>query len=171
MPKLIKRDADGQFAAAEDAFIDIREEDGVPAAIPGNGPVILSLARFQEEGDALLSGGRQVGVRIASNEAIEDLAYDLPRLALVALEFPKYRDGRAYTSARLLRERFGYTGEIRAVGDVLREGGALWAGGGSAASGFPAGWRRGEGPAAPPRSRLASKGAADSRAPAWKERA
>jgi uncharacterized protein (DUF934 family) len=52
---------------------------------------------------------------------IEDLAYDLPRLSLVALGFPKYRDGRAYSSARLLRDRYGFSGEVRAVGDVLRE--------------------------------------------------
>ena len=54
-------------------------------------------------------------------EAVEDLAYDLPRIAVVALAVPRFRDGRAFTSARLLRERYGYTGEIRAVGDVLRE--------------------------------------------------
>ena len=45
----------------------------------------------------------------------------LPRLALVALDFPVFRDGRAYTSATLLRERLGWTGELRAVGDVVRE--------------------------------------------------
>jgi len=56
-----------------------------------------------------------------SDEAVEDLAYDLPRLALVALVFPKYSDGRAYSSATLLRQRMGYPGEVRAVGDVLRE--------------------------------------------------
>ncbi len=121
MPTLIKRTADGAFVPAEDIFVTVGEEDGTPAAIPGNGPVVLSLARFKEEGDALLNAGREVGVRIASNEAVEDLAYDLPRLALVALEFPKFRDGRAFTSAHLLRERLGYKGEVRAVGDVFRE--------------------------------------------------
>jgi uncharacterized protein (DUF934 family) len=62
-----------------------------------------------------------VGVRIEPAEEVEALAYDLPRLSVVALAFPKYRDGRAYTSARLLRERFAYQGEVRAVGDVLQE--------------------------------------------------
>ena len=52
---------------------------------------------------------------------MEGLAYDLPRLSLVALTFPKFRDGRAYSAAALLRERYGFTGEVRAVGDVLRE--------------------------------------------------
>jgi uncharacterized protein (DUF934 family) len=58
-------------------------------------------------------------VRIETSEAIEDLAYDLPRLAVVAVVFPKFRDGRTFTTATLLRERLGYTGEVRAVGDVL----------------------------------------------------
>jgi uncharacterized protein (DUF934 family) len=49
------------------------------------------------------------------------LAYDLPRLALVALAFPKFRDGRAYSAASLLRDRFRFGGEVRAVGDVLRD--------------------------------------------------
>jgi len=115
MPKLIK--LTGQdLAWADDVFIDVADEDEAP-----QGPLILSLKRFLEEGDALLSGNRAVGVRIQPDEAVEDLAYDLPRIAVVALVFPKYRDGRAYTSARLLRERLGYGGEVRAVGDVLRE--------------------------------------------------
>lgn len=117
MPKLIEL-ADGAARWADDAFVNVTDED----AIPETGDVILSLTRFEAEGDALLSSNsRRVGVRIESNEEIEVLAYDLPRIAVVALAFPKYRDGRAYTSARLLRERFHYQGQIRAVGDVLQE--------------------------------------------------
>lgn len=115
MPTLISL-KDGVYAAAENVFADVGDEEATPAA----GPVILSLARFQAEGDALLGAGRSVGVRIQPDEAVEDLAYDLPRLALVALVFPRYADGRAYTSARLLRQRLGFRGEVRAVGDVLR---------------------------------------------------
>ena len=115
MPKLIKL-ADGRYGAAEDVFTTVADEDAIP-----EGPVILSLTRFQAEGDALLSAGRPVGVRILPDEAIEDLADDLPRLAVVALAVPKYADGRAYSSAALLRQRLGYAGEVRAVGDVLRE--------------------------------------------------
>lgn len=117
MPKLIEL-ANGEARWAEDAFVNITDED----AVPDRGDVILSLARFEAEGDALLSSNsRRVGVRIESDQDIEVLAYDLPRIAVVALAFPKYRDGRAYTSARLLRERFHYAGQIRAVGDVLQE--------------------------------------------------
>jgi uncharacterized protein (DUF934 family) len=113
MPTLIKL-TDGRFETAEDVFTDVADEDEIP-----DGPVILSLARFQAEGDALVTGNRAVGVRIQTDEAVEDLAYDLPRIALVAVVFPKFRDGRTFTTATLLRERFGYAGEVRAVGDVL----------------------------------------------------
>lgn len=115
MPKLIKLE-NGQALEAEDVFADVADEDAIP-----EGPVIVSLTRLQAEGDALVSAGRQVGVRIQPDEAVEDLAYDLPGLALVALVFPKYTDGRAYSSASLLRQRLKYTGEVRAVGEVLRE--------------------------------------------------
>ena len=117
MPKLIEL-AEGDARWADDAFVHVADEDALPDA----GDVILSLTRFEAEGDALLSSNsRRVGVRIEPDQEIEVLAYDLPRIAVVALAFPKYRDGRAYTSARLLRERFGYQGQIRAVGDVLQE--------------------------------------------------
>ncbi|CAN5281920.1 DUF934 domain-containing protein [soil metagenome] len=116
MPRLIK--LHGQAADwSNDAFVHVLDEDETPPT----GDVIVSLARFQAEGDALLEAGRAVGVRLTADQAVEDLAYDLPRLSLVALAFPKFRDGRAYSSARLLRERFGFGGEIRAVGDVGRE--------------------------------------------------
>ena len=115
MPTLI-RWRGGRAELAEDAFTPVADETGVP-----KGDVIVSLARFQQEGERLLSEGRSVGVRVEASEAVEDLAYDLPRIAVVALVFPKYRQGQAYSSATLLRERYGYRGELRAVGEVLRE--------------------------------------------------
>lgn len=120
MPTRIRLDAEslgtGRFTLVEDPFTAVADDIEIP---PGD--VIISLTRFQAEGDRLLSEGRAVGVRLESEETVEALAYDLPRIAVVALAFPKYRDGRAYTSARLLRERYGFQGEVRAVGDVLRE--------------------------------------------------
>ena len=115
MPTLI-RVSDSVFALAEDAFGTIADEQEIPA-----GDVIVSLTRFQAEGEGLLSQGRRVGLRLESHEEVEALAYDLPRLSVVALAFPKFGDGRAYSYARLLRGRFEYRGELRAVGDVLRE--------------------------------------------------
>jgi len=115
MPTFIKFE-DGRFVLVEDPFTHVDDDLGVP---PGD--VIISLTRFQADGERLLSEGRQVGVRIAAGEEVEALVYDLPRIAVVALDFPKFRDGRGYTPAVLLRERFNYQGEVRAVGDVLRE--------------------------------------------------
>ena len=115
MPMLIKL-TDGKFSLAEDPFTAVTDDLPMPL-----GDVIISLTRFQAEGEGLFSEGRLVGVRIEVAEEVEALAYDLPRIAVVALDFPKFRDGRAYTSAALLRERFGYQGDVRAVGDVLRE--------------------------------------------------
>jgi uncharacterized protein (DUF934 family) len=108
--------ADGAFSLVEDPFTAVGDEQSIP---PGD--VIISLTRFQAEGEALLGEGRAVGVRLESHEEVEALAYDLPQIAVVALAFPKFGDGRAYSYARLLRERFHFKGEVRAVGDVLRE--------------------------------------------------
>ena len=85
------------------------------------GAIIVSLPRWQREGAALLQRGSALGVCLANDSAVTTLAADLPQLALVALEFPKFNDGRAYSQARLLRERYGYCGEIRATGEVLRD--------------------------------------------------
>jgi uncharacterized protein (DUF934 family) len=115
MPTYIRIE-DGRATIAEDAFTHVGDD-----AELATGDVILSLSRFQAEGDRLISEGRRVGVRLASGEEVEALAYDLPRIAVVALEFPKFRDGRQYSNARVLRERLAFPGEVRAVGDVLRE--------------------------------------------------
>ena len=116
MPTRIKIEDGGYMAPSEDPFTYVADDQDLV-----QGDLILSLTRFQAEGDRLLSEGRAVGVRLRSDEEVEVLAYDLPRIAVVALEFPKFRDGRPYSNARILRERYGYKGEVRAVGDVLRE--------------------------------------------------
>jgi uncharacterized protein (DUF934 family) len=107
---------EGAFSLVEDPFTAVGDDE---AMAPGD--VIISLLRFQTEGEALLGEGRAVGVRLESDEEVEALAYDLSQIAVVALAFPKFGDGRAYSSARLLRERFQFKGQVRAVGDVLRE--------------------------------------------------
>ena len=115
MPTLIKLQG-GRMVLANDAFTQVADDQDLP-----QGDVIISLTRFQADGERLLGEGRAVGVRLEPNEEAEALAYDLPRLAVVALAFPKFRDGRQYSNARVLRERYGFQGEVRAVGDVLRE--------------------------------------------------
>lgn len=120
MRSLIRLDRTGGalvFADADDPFVELAPgEEPCPGA-----PVLAPLDRFRSEGDAWLGAGLTVGVKLAADEGPETLSNHLPRLALVALDFPVFRDGRAYSSAALLRERLRWTGELRAVGDVLRE--------------------------------------------------
>jgi len=90
-------------------------------AIPASGQVIVGLKRWREERDSLIKRKDPVGVRLQSDHTAGDVADDLEHLGVVALAFPVFKDGRAYSNARRLRERHGYTGEIRAIGNVLRD--------------------------------------------------
>ena len=104
-------------AFAEDAW-HFADDD---APLPGDGPVAVPLARWQRERDALLCRAAPVGLVVESDERAEDIAPDVGKFDLIALNFPTFRDGRPYSTARLLRERYGYTKELRAVGDVSRD--------------------------------------------------
>lgn len=101
----------------EDQFVRVPDD----APIPDGVPVIVSGARFLAEADDLVQRGIPVGVLWPNDRRVAELAPWLDRISLVALVFPKFRDGRAYSQARLLRERFGYRRELRATGDVLRD--------------------------------------------------
>jgi uncharacterized protein (DUF934 family) len=79
---------------------------------------LLTLVQWQAVRDAW-PASVPVGVLLPNTADVEDLAQDLPRIALVALEFPKWVDGRAYSQAHVLRARLRYAGEIRATGDVV----------------------------------------------------
>ncbi|MBS7543535.1 DUF934 domain-containing protein [Ancylobacter oerskovii] len=102
----------------EDRFTRVADED---EALPASTPVLVSLDRFLKEEEALKSANVEVGLIWPNNKPIAEIAPYLPRLALVALNFPTFRDGRAYSQARLLRERLGWKGPLRAVGNVLRD--------------------------------------------------
>jgi uncharacterized protein (DUF934 family) len=84
------------------------------------GCVLVSAARFLEDPEALLKRGK-VGVIWPNSRDVDDLVPYLDRVAAVGLVFPTFRDGRAYSQARLLRERYHYRGELRATGQVLRD--------------------------------------------------
>jgi uncharacterized protein (DUF934 family) len=105
----------GKIAA--DAFAPVADE----AALPADGAVLVSAARFMKEPEELLRRFAKVGVVWPNNRDVDDVVPYLDRLAAVALVFPTFRDGRAYSQARLLRERFRYRGELRATGQVLRD--------------------------------------------------
>jgi uncharacterized protein (DUF934 family) len=88
---------------------------------PPEGAIVVSLKRWQAERDALAARNVPLGIRLSSDQSPEALGPDVHHFALIELEFPKFRDGRGYSWARVLRQRLGFAGEIRAVGDVLRD--------------------------------------------------
>ncbi|HVO90162.1 MAG TPA: DUF934 domain-containing protein [Casimicrobiaceae bacterium] len=114
MPQLIKH-----RAIAQDRWTLIREAQTV-AALPDAAAVIVPHAFWLAWRPALIARG-EVGVWLKSGDDPVLLAEDVGRLPLIAIDFPVFSDGRGYSLARLLRERHGYAGELRAIGDVLRD--------------------------------------------------
>ena len=89
--------------------------------IPHHGAILISAARFLEDPEGLSRRTGATGVIWPNSRDVDDLVPFLDRLAVVALVFPTFRDGRAYSQARLLKERYHYRGELRATGQVLRD--------------------------------------------------
>jgi uncharacterized protein (DUF934 family) len=87
--------------------------------VPPSGHVILPLDWWLAERAAFDGSNVALGVRVEPGTPVESLVGDLPRLSLIALSFPKFQDGRNFSLARMLRERYGFEGELRAVGEVL----------------------------------------------------
>ena len=86
-----------------------------------HGAVMVPLALWKARREELLARREPVGVWLAPNEEPSDIAPDLRHLAIVAVHFPKWGDGRGYSTAALLRRRFGWRGELRAFGDLGRD--------------------------------------------------
>ena len=101
----------------EDAYVRAQDDAPIPAGVP----VIVTAERFLADAAELTARETAVGVLWPNNRKVAELEPWLGRLALIALVFPKFRDGRAYSQARLLRERFGFRGELRATGEILRD--------------------------------------------------
>jgi len=97
------------------------KQAGDAAVIPPAGDVIVPLAVWREQRAALLARDGKVGVWLEGNEDPAAIAGDLAGLGVIAVNFKHFTDGRGYSIARLLRERYGCRGELRAVGDVLRD--------------------------------------------------
>ncbi len=111
MPQLIK----GGHVVEDRWTLQREVTDPLPAT-----PVIVPLADWIAGREALCARS-DVGVWLAPSDDPALLADDVATLPLIAVDFPKFADGRGYSSARLLRERFGFMGELRAVGDVARD--------------------------------------------------
>jgi uncharacterized protein (DUF934 family) len=98
----------------KDAWVAAPESEPLPEV-----PVIFAKPQWLARRDRLAGHRAPLGLRIEPGETVDDIAADLPRFALIALSFPKFSDGRAFSAARLLREKHGFEGELRAVGNVL----------------------------------------------------
>lgn len=106
-------------AVVEDDWQHVNGDLG--AALP-EGKIIVSLDHWKADKDSLIRRKNSgLGVRLEPDERAEDIAEDIEHFQVIALNFPVFRDGRGFSTARLLRERYGYSGELRAVGDVLRD--------------------------------------------------
>ncbi len=100
-----------------DSFIWLSDD----SPIPDETAIIVTAARFLVDPSVLAARRAPTGVAWPNNRRVAELAPYLDRLALVALTFPSFRDGRAYSQARQLREQHGFAGELRATGEVLRD--------------------------------------------------
>jgi uncharacterized protein (DUF934 family) len=106
---------------AREVVEDRWQRVGSDEAVGPGADVLVPLVRWQKERDALLARPGRVGVLLGPADDPAAVAADVDRLDLIAVDFPHFTDGRGYSTARLLRERYGYHGELRAVGDVLRD--------------------------------------------------
>ena len=100
-----------------DSFVHVADD----AEIPADSAILISAARFMGDPEPLSRRAGRTGVIWPNNRDLDDIVPYLDRVAVIALAFPTFRDGRAYSQARLLRERHGYRGELRATGQVLRD--------------------------------------------------
>jgi uncharacterized protein (DUF934 family) len=117
MPTLIKN-----RNIAHDSWQQLeRTSHGALPDIPSDGDIIVPLPLWRANREELDAHRGRVGVWLEPSEGPEAIAEDLERLPLVAVHFPKITDGRGYSTARLLRERYGYRGELRAIGDIQRD--------------------------------------------------
>jgi uncharacterized protein (DUF934 family) len=103
-----------------DGFVPDRWQPvGEGEALPGGGPIVVSATTWEGLRQRNTLEDWEIGVALEPDEPVEELVSDLDRVSMVALSFPAFTDGRAYSAARLLRERHGFEGELRATGDIL----------------------------------------------------
>lgn len=116
MKKLIK-----QGRPQADEWHSLEVVEGQAPVVPQTGRWIVPLEVWQQQRAQLLGRTQDIGVRLEPKDDPAQLADDVGVLGLIAVNFPVFTDGRGYSSARLLRERYGYRGELRAVGDIFQD--------------------------------------------------
>ena len=117
MKPLIK---DGRIV--DDEWVLLRGDDGQARDLAQSGArQIVPIALYRTHAEALRHLGCRIGIALGPDDAPEAVLPYLAQVSLIAIHFPSFTDGRGYSTARMLRGRFGYTGELRAIGDVLRD--------------------------------------------------
>jgi uncharacterized protein (DUF934 family) len=101
-------------------ILRLSENETPESVIVPDGKIIVPLKVWQAQ-RAKLQNRIELGVWLASNERPEELKGEMEKFAVIAVDFPKFADGRGYSIAYNLRARLGYVGELRAIGDVLRD--------------------------------------------------
>jgi uncharacterized protein (DUF934 family) len=91
------------------------------AALPDGQAVVVSFARWKAERAVLETRNAPIGLALKNTDPVEEVGPDAGRFGVIALNFPKFSDGRAYSQARLLRERYGFKAELRATGQLLTD--------------------------------------------------
>ncbi len=116
MPKLIK---DGAIVDNTWELLAKPEGDAAEVTVPA-GQVLVPLSVWNAQ-KATLAGRTDIGVWLDSDEIAEDIGEDANRFPVIGVNFPGFMDGRSFSTARLLRERYGFKGELRAVGNFIRD--------------------------------------------------
>jgi len=117
MPKLIKN---AMVSDNTCQTLDKEFSGSVDEVLSSKNPVLVPKQFWLANTEQLLNSDN-VGVWLDSDEGPEELEPYLEKLSLIAINFPKFADGRGYSYARILRDRFGYSGELRAMGDILHD--------------------------------------------------
>ena len=110
-------------AVVDDAWSTLTLAEGETAesvALPA-GDVIFPASVWLARKGEIVTGRARIGLLLQGDDKVEDIVGDLGHFAVIAVNFPKFVDGRGYSTASLLRQRYGYGGELRAVGDVLHD--------------------------------------------------
>jgi uncharacterized protein (DUF934 family) len=100
--------------------LELNADGSVPQA-PSGGDIIVPLAMWREERPHLHARPSRIGVWLESDEDPAAIAEDLKLFGVVAVNFPSFGDGRGFSTGQLLRERYGWKGELRAIGDIFRD--------------------------------------------------
>lgn len=163
---LFKHTEDTWSAVADDPWTLINHDDPIPQA----GDIAAPPPRLTAVRAAVKDRDARLGVTLDSDEGPENIAHILSELDLVAVSLPKFTDGRAYSTARLLRTRYKFTGEIRAIGAVLIDQAGFLVRCGVDALDMPGDVRLGELKAAVTDIAEVYQTSADTRLPVWRAR-